>query len=139
MTLDSKGRITVPSKFRDPLMASDNGKVIVCKSVDTTSLALYPMSVWEAFEPVVKAWPMSMAGLRRKLIGSATDLEIDNSSRVLLPPELREWAGLKLDGKVKVMGIGDRLELWDVDRYAQYEVEQNQAELPDGFGALVMP
>lgn len=139
MTLDSKGRITVPSKYRDPLVDSDKGKLVVCKSVDTVSLSVYPLSVWEAIEPVIQTWPISLAAQRRKLIGSATDLEIDNSSRVLLPPELRDWAGLKLEGKVKVMGNGNRLELWDIDAYAQYEAEQAKAPLPPEFHALVMP
>lgn len=139
MTLDSKGRITVPSRYRDPLAASDDGKLVVCKSLDTQSLSVYPLKDWEAMEPVIQSWPMSLAAVRRKLIGSATDIEIDNSSRVLLPPELREWAGLQLEGKVKVMGNFNRLELWNPELYDRYEAEQSRAELPPEFRSLVMP
>lgn len=138
MTLDLKGRVTVPSRFRDPLMETVNGKLVVCKSLDTSSLSLYPLPVWEKLEALIQSWPMSLVAQRRKLIGSATDLEIDSSSRVLLPPELREWAGLKLEGKVKFMGVGSHFELWDVAQYDRYETEQAQAEPPPEMRSLVL-
>jgi MraZ protein len=119
-------------------METVDGKLVVCKSLDTTSLSLYPLPVWEKLEALIQSWPMSLVAQRRKLIGSATDLEIDSSSRVLLPPELREWAGLKLEGKVKFMGVGNYFELWDVAHYDQYETEQARAEPPPEMRSLVL-
>ena len=63
--------------------------------------------------------PASADGLRRLYIGSATEVAIDGASRVLLPPELRGWAGLERE--VVFMGLGNRFELWDKARYDAHE------------------
>ena len=79
--------------------------------------------------------PASADGLRRLYIGSATEVAIDSGSRVLLPPELREWAGLARE--VVFMGMGNRFELWDKARYDAHEaqvLEQDMgAQLADLF------
>lgn len=126
--LDEKGRITVPSKFRDPLMDAVNGQLVIAKSPDGC-LALYPLPVWEQFEADMRGWSFEMDGWRRLYIGSATDVEIDGGSRVLIPPELRKWAGL--DREVKVMGVGAYLELWDSARYEEREARMLAGERPE--------
>ena len=92
LTLDGKGRLTVPARWRDQLMASDNGQLIAAKNVDGC-LSLYPLSVWNPFEALLLALPSENDAWRRFFIGSATEAEIDSGSRVLLAPELRAWAG----------------------------------------------
>jgi MraZ protein len=120
LTLDGKGRITVPSRWRDLLMAAVNGQMVVAKNPDGC-LSLYPMTVWEQVEASVLALPAEDDAWRRFFIGSATEVEIDGASRVLIPPELRSWAGLERD--VKFMGVGSHFELWDIARHDAREAE----------------
>lgn len=134
LTLDGKGRITVPARYRDVLMTAVNGQMIVSKS-HVRCLSLFPRPVWDQFETRLNALPASGDGLRRLYIGSATEVAIDGASRVLLPPELRAWAGLEKD--VVFMGMGNRFELWDKARYEAHEaavLEQDMsAQLNDLF------
>jgi MraZ protein len=75
--LDGKGRITVPSRFRDVLVATVQGQLVVCKAPDGC-LALFPLPVWEQFEAEMRTWPLDLEGWRRLYVGSATDVEIDS-------------------------------------------------------------
>jgi MraZ protein len=118
LTLDGKGRITVPARWRDLLMTTVQGQLIVAKNPDGC-LALYPLPVWEQFESHLLGLPSADDAWRRLYIGSATEVEIDSASRVLIPPELRAWAGLERD--VKFMGVGPHFELWDMARYEARE------------------
>ncbi|MDE1950941.1 MAG: division/cell wall cluster transcriptional repressor MraZ [Burkholderiales bacterium] len=128
LTLDAKGRITVPSRYRDVLMSTVNGEMVVSKN-PARCLTLYPRPVWEAFEAELAQLSMKHDGWRRLYIGSATDVEIDSASRVLVPQELREWAGLERD--VVFMGVGDKFELWDKARYEAGESLVIAGGLPD--------
>jgi MraZ protein len=118
LTLDGKGRLTVPARWRDQLMASDNGQLIAAKNADGC-LSLYPLTVWMPLEALLLSLPAENDAWRRFFIGSATEAEIDSGSRVLLAPELRAWAGLEKD--VKFMGVGPYFELWDTARYEARE------------------
>lgn len=126
--VDDKGRVTVPSKFAMALKEAAAGQLVVAKSPDGC-LSLYPLPVWEQFETDMRAWPLEMDGWRRLYVGSATDVEIDGSSRVHIPPELRKWAGLERE--VKFMGVGAYFELWDSERYDQREAEMLAGARPE--------
>lgn len=128
LTLDAKGRITVPARYRDVLMSTVNGLMVVSKN-HAGSLTLFPKPVWDAFEAELIRLPMKHEGWRRLYIGSATDVEIDGASRVLVPPELRSWAGLERE--VVFMGVGDKFELWDKARYEAGEALTIAAGLPE--------
>jgi len=73
---------------------------------------------------------------RRFFMGSATDVEIDSASRVLIPPELREWAGMEKD--VKFMGMGSHFELWDKARYDAREALTLAQGRPEALRSLVI-
>jgi MraZ protein len=135
LTLDGKGRVTVPSRWRDVLAATVAGQLVIAKSPDGC-LSLYPLPVWEAFEAELRALPLEQEGWRRLYVGSATDVEIDGSSRVLIPPELRAWAGLERE--VKFMGVGSYFELWDLARYEAREAELIAAGRPEALRNLVL-
>lgn len=126
--VDDKGRVTVPSKFAMALKEAAAGQLVVAKSPDGC-LSLYPLPVWEQFEADMRAWPLEMDGWRRLYVGSATDVEIDGSSRVHIPPELRKWAGLERE--VKFMGVGAYFELWDSERYDRREAEMLAGARPE--------
>lgn len=132
LTLDAKGRLTVPARYRDVLMDLAGGQLVVCKN-PAGCLSLYPLSEWEAFEADLARLPMKDEGWRRLFIGSATDVEIDSASRVLIPPELREWANLKRE--VVFMGVGNKFELWDKGRQDEREHTLLTQAMPEALGA----
>ena len=135
LTLDGKGRITVPARYRDVLMSAVDGRMVVTKN-PAGCLSLYPQPVWDRFEADLIALPESRNPLRRLYLGSATEVQIDGSSRVLLPPELREWAGLERD--VIFMGMGNSFELWDKARYEAEEARVLEGGMPDALKDLVV-
>ena len=135
LTLDGKGRVTVPARYRDVLIAAVKGQMVVCKNPDGC-LSLFPLNVWEQFEASVLALPVDFDAWRRVYVGSATEVEIDGASRVLIPPELRAWACLERD--VKFMGVGPNFELWDSARYDAREVAAIAAGRPEVLRNLVV-
>jgi MraZ protein len=126
LTLDGKGRITVPARWREMIMALSQGQLVIAKN-PAGCLSVYPLPRWQAFERTLLDLPTGKEAWRRFFIGSATEVEIDSASRVLVPPELRVWAGL--EEKVKFMGVGQTLELWDT---ARQEVDEN-AKIAEGL------
>jgi len=135
LTLDGKGRLSVPARWRDVLMATVQGQMIVAKNPDGC-LSLYPLPVWEAFENSVLSLATENDAWRRFFIGSATELELDGAARVLIPPELRDWAGLV--EKVKFMGVGSHFELWDSARHEAREAEALALGRPEALCHLVI-
>jgi MraZ protein len=135
LTLDGKGRITVPARWREMLDATVKGQLVVAKNPDGC-LSLYPLPVWEQFEAAILALPTEDEAWRRFFIGSATEVEIDSGSRVLIPPELRAWAGLEKD--VKFMGVGSHFELWDSARHEARETEALSKGRPEALRNLVI-
>ena len=135
LTLDGKGRIGVPARWRDVLMATVQGQMIVAKNPDGC-LSLYPLPVWEAFENRVLSLATENDAWRRFFIGSATEVELDGAARVLIPPELRDWAGLV--EKVKFMGVGSHFELWDSARHEAREAEALALGRPEALRNLVI-
>ncbi len=135
LTLDAKGRLTVPSRWRDLLMTTVQGQLVVAKHPDGC-LALYPLPVWEKIENTVLDLSWENDAWRRFMIGSATEIEIDTGSRVLIPPELRTWAGLEKD--VKFMGVGSHFELWDQTRYDARETVALAQGRPEPLRNLVV-
>ncbi len=125
----------MPARYRDVLMANVNGQMVIAKNPDGC-LSLYPLPVWEQFETNVLALPVEYDAWRRVYVGSASEVEIDGASRVLIPPELRAWAGLERE--VKFMGVGPNFELWDSARYDAREVAAIAAGRPDALRSLVV-
>jgi MraZ protein len=135
LTLDVKGRITVPARWRDMLVATVQGQMVVTKNPDGC-LSLYPLPVWEQFETSLLSLTTEDEAWRRFFVGSATEVEIDSASRVLIPPELRSWAGLERE--VKFMGVGPNFELWDMARYEAREAEVLARGRPESLRNLVI-
>lgn len=135
LTLDQKSRLTVPARYRELLMTAVNGQMVVTKNHDGC-LSLFPLSVWEKYEAELNAMPSEFEGWRRLYIGSATDVDIDSAARVLIPAELRQWAGLERD--VKFMGVGAYFELWDSARYDTREAALIAAGRPEALRNMVI-
>lgn len=134
--IDTKGRLSVPSKFRDVLSASGDERLIVTNFDEC--LWAYPVAEWTELERKVSALPQFMEevkALQRVFISAAVECPIDRQGRVLVPPSLREYAGLSRD--VVIVGMTKRFELWarerwdDVFRSAQLKLEGMGAKLAD--------
>ncbi len=113
LNLDTKGRMSFPSRFRDRLMSFCEGEVVVTADPERC-LLVYPLPEWEEVENKLMALPTQNAharSLQRLYLGYATEAQLDGSGRILLPPPLREFAGL--DKHVVLVGQGKRFELWD--------------------------
>lgn len=115
INLDAKGRLAVPVRYRDALKEQcDNRMVLTYSAFDSGSLWLQPEETWERVRDDVLALPnfnASHRSLQRRLVGSATVVEPDASSRILLPPSLRQVAGL--EKRVVLLGMGGRFEIWN--------------------------
>lgn len=114
LSLDAKGRMAMPARYRERLLEHCNGQLVI--TIDTTDrdLWIYPLPEWEAIQEKLNTLPAfdaTATRLRRLLMGYATDTEMDSAGRLLLAPMLREYAGL--DHKVVLVGQGKKFELWD--------------------------
>jgi transcriptional regulator MraZ len=112
VNLDAKGRMALPARHREALAGSD-GKLVVTIDSDERCLLLYPLPEWEIVQRRLDGlsnMKRSTRQLQRLLIGHATDVELDTSGRVLLPPMLREFAGLSK--RLVLLGQGNKIEVW---------------------------
>jgi MraZ protein len=117
LSVDDKGRMVMPTRHRDRLRELSAGRVVVTVDRDQC-LLIYPTPEWEQIERKLMALPSlqpAARNLQRLMVGHATDLEIDAHGRLLLPAELREFAGL--DRHAMLIGQGARFELWDEARW----------------------
>ncbi len=123
-TLDLKGRLAVPSKFRAQL----DGGAVVSRWIDGC-LAIHTRSGWAALADKVAALPVTDASARlfgRSVFAGATEADLDRQGRVLLPGYLRE--GLGLDTDVIVLGARDHAEIWAPATWAEYRRAMDDPE-----------
>ena len=114
LNLDSKGRIAVPTRYRERLLDRCAGQLVI--TIDTTErcLAIYPLPEWEELQPKLDRLSSinpATAMVKRLLMGNATDVDMDGNGRLLIPTKLRKHAAL--DKRVVLIGQGKKFELWD--------------------------
>lgn len=114
LTLDAKGRMSIPARHRDALINSESGQLTLTRHPDGC-LLLYPRTVWVNKRDQIAALPAVARPLQRLLLGSANDVDLDSAGRILVSPELRLAAGLERD--VMLLGLGAHFELWDRDTW----------------------
>ena len=117
LTLDVKGRLAMPTRYRERLQERCGGNLVVTVDKDQC-LLIYPFPDWEELERKLMKLPslnVQARRLQRLMVGHATELELDGSGRILLPPSLREYGLLNRD--VMLIGQGLRFELWDETRW----------------------
>jgi len=115
-TLDEKGRIIVPAKFRDNL----GERCVITRGLDQC-LFLYPESEWKNVEEKLKRLPLTQRDARaftRFFFSGATDVELDRQGRIVIPSGLRQYA--KLEKEVVVIGVSTRVELWAKEVWTEY-------------------
>ena len=123
LNLDTKGRLTMPTRYRDDISDCCDGRMIMTVDLDEC-LLLYPIEQWLPIEKKIAALPSldkQSKAIKRILIGFATDVEMDKSGRMLIPPPLRDFA--KLDKQIVLIGQGSKFEIWDDLRWQQNTVD----------------
>lgn len=139
INIDAKGRVVMPTRYRERLHEQGNGQVVLTIDTDERCLLIYPMKDWEIIENKLAQLPSfnpQARRIQRLLIGHATETELDSHGRFLLPPLLREYANLT---KLAVLvGQGKKFELWDEQlwqarrgEWLQEEAGKDSNNLPD--------
>lgn len=123
-TIDSKGRLFIPAKLRDAL-----GPVCYLTMGIDDCLAIYPQESWDRFTEKFSALPMSQSRKMRPLFANAVMCEPDKQGRILLPQRLCRYAGLQRD--VAIIGVHNRLEIWDRDRWYAGEEEMTPEKMAE--------
>ncbi|MBQ62215.1 MAG: cell division/cell wall cluster transcriptional repressor MraZ [Gammaproteobacteria bacterium] len=141
VNLDAKGRLAVPTRYRELLANHCNGEMVVTIDTEERCLLIYPRPEWEDIQRKVEALPSFNTATRRVqrlLIGHATDIPMDGSARILLTPPLRAYA--LLEKKAVLLGQGNKLELWSeeiwVNRRDTWLEDQSGLEIPDDLQTL---
>lgn len=128
LTLDAKGRVSIPTRHRDALVSQVEGRLTLTRHPDGC-LLVYPRNAWEEKREQIAKFPMSARPLQRLLLGNAQDVDMDGSGRILVAPELRTAAGLTRD--VMLLGMGSHFELWDSAEWARREAEDLAKGMPE--------
>ena len=119
VTLDAKGRMAIPTRYRARLEERCDNQLVVTVDRDSC-LLVYPLPEWEEIERRLVRLPTltrQVRRLQRLMVGYATEGELDGHGRILLSRELREFAGL--DRQAMLIGQGNRFELWDETRWTE--------------------
>ncbi len=114
LNMDSKGRLALPGRYHERVEERCQGRFVVTVDLHEACLVIYPLPEWELIEKAFNALPGSdktLALLRRRIVGYATEIQMDNSGRLLISPELREFAALEKE--VVLAGQGKKCELWN--------------------------
>ena len=116
LALDAKGRLAIPGKHRVALGGSSDGSehTLIVTADPSRCLLVYPRATWEPIQArlmSLSSFKDEIRGLQRLLVGHADEVEMDGAGRVLVPPALRQYAGL--EHRVVLVGQGNKFELWD--------------------------
>ena len=134
MSLDAKGRLSVPTRHRDVLLATAAGQLTITRHPDGC-LMVFPRPEWEKFRDRIVQLPMSAQRWKRIFMGNAMDVEMDATGRVLVAPELR--AAANITREVMLLGMGAHFELWDKASYEAEEAKALEEGMPDSFKEFV--
>ena len=128
LSMDAKGRMSIPARHRDALTLQSEGRVTLTKHPHGC-LLLFPRPVWEQHRERIANWPMSARAWQRIFLGSACDVDMDSAGRILISPELRTAVALSRD--VMLLGMGSHFEIWDAAKLEESEAQAIAGGLPD--------
>ncbi len=143
VNLDAKGRLALPTRYRDAITERFDGRLVLTVHNDGC-LLLYPLPEWEEIELKLRRVPNPdprTRVLQRMLMGHATEVEMDGNGRILIAPRLREFA--KLDKRVALAGVGNKFEIWDEQVWdakcnAWMAEEAGAGGMPDALADLTL-
>ena len=133
-TIDQKGRIAIPAKFRQDL----GGSAIITRGIDTC-LFVFPKSEWEKLASKLVDLPISQSGSRafvRLMLSGAGDVEFDKQGRVLIPDHLRSYA--RIGKQAVITGLYNRIEVWDQKLWDAYKdkTEKESESIAEKMGEM---
>lgn len=131
-SIDTKGRLIMPSKFREAL----GDEFVVTKGLDGC-LFVYPNKEWQAFEEKLRTLPLTNKNARqfsRFFLAGAASCEVDKQGRILLPGVLREFAELEKD--VVLVGVLSRIEIWSKEKWLESNVYDDMDEIAEHMEEL---
>jgi len=126
INLDTKGRIAIPKRYREPLHAEFNSQIVITVDFQSPCLLLYPFDEWSKIEEKLLRLSDTRAterSMKRLLLGYAHECELDGNGRILLPPPLRQYANL--EKRAMLVGQLNKFELWDETAW-QKQIEQSR-------------
>lgn len=131
LNLDPKNRLAIPARYRDALLV-DSGQVVI--SLDSAQcLQIYPLQKWEIVRTKIQNLPNSVhpvvKSYQRLVLGHAEQIELDKVGRVLLPATLKQMVGLERE--LVLVGMGNRFELWDKNKWQAETEKALQASAED--------
>lgn len=132
VNLDSKGRLSVPTRYRDQLNESASGQMVCTIDINHACLLLYPLPEWEIIEQKLSrlsSMNPQERRVQRLLLGHASECQMDSAGRLLIAPVLRQHAGLTKE--VMLVGQFNKFELWDETAWYQRVKEDIDAEQSD--------
>ncbi len=125
INLDTKGRLTIPTRYRQALMDDCQGQLVCTVDNRQPCLLLYPLPEWDIIEEKISKFSTMNPDerrIQRLLIGYANEIDMDKSGRLLIAPTLRQYA--KLDKEIMLVGQRNRFEIWSEENWnAQIEVD----------------
>jgi len=127
--LDNKGRVSIPPDFREVLSDRFDERLVVMKDYDQC-LTAYPIEEWEKLDDRISELPTSdpmVTRFLRNFISSAKVCELDKQGRILLPPALKSYAGLKRE--VLIIGMSKKIELWDMETYNKINASEDNSDI----------
>ena len=118
INLDTKGRLTIPTKYRNTISDQSGGNMVVTIDPEEKCLLLYPVTIWSEIEKKINALPninKNARRIQRLLMGHAEDLELDKNGRILLSKPLRTVT--EITKKIMLIGQGEKFEIWSEDTW----------------------
>ena len=134
-SLDAKGRLAIPARFRDELAAG----LVLTRGIDRC-LSLYPMAAWLPLAERVSALPLTdpdARNFRRMVFAEAVNLDLDGQGRILVPEELRRYGGLEREAVV--VGVHTSVEIWSVERWeaVNAQMDEDGTAIAERLAALI--
>ncbi|MEC8077879.1 MAG: division/cell wall cluster transcriptional repressor MraZ [Pseudomonadota bacterium] len=120
LSLDSKGRLGIPVKYRDNIIGLVKGAMVITIDTEEKCLLLYPSNFWSKIQDKISKLPSfnkNARRIQRLLVGHAEDIDVDSNGRILISKPLREYASLTK--KVILIGQGEKFEIWDQGTWSQ--------------------
>lgn len=138
LNLDAKGRLAVPTRYRQALAESCGGRMVLTQHPYDPCLVMYPMPDWQDIARQLAAQSdavPAVRALKRRFLGQAVEVDMDSSGRLLVSPELRDVIGL--EKRAMLMGLMHRFEIWAAEAWEEQEQQAlNQDEMPESVQSL---
>jgi MraZ protein len=130
-SLDDKGRVIIPQKFREPL-----GEEFILTIGPDHHIRAYPMGYWERMEALIddpdpRHELNKEMGFLQRMLGHSEEASLDQQNRLSIPRHLREWAELREGSAAVILGCGNRLELWSREKWSEYSKEFTEEKVTE--------